>query len=116
MKNKVSAELLAKITENLPPVFSRMDTPALLFNLISVQTLRNLEARDGKPKSYRWGNKSVYIREEFVSWLEEYYGDKGASGKVQGSEGVTQPTGGKGKGVEDTGGGRTADADHAEDA
>ena len=61
------------IEDRLPDVFKRMDVPALLNNMISVQHLRNLEAKYGKPKSYLMGGRAYYRKEDFVEWAREHY-------------------------------------------
>ena len=70
------------IESMLPAVFSRKELEVRLNGLITKATMSAVDSQGRGPKSQRFGNKIVYVREDFMEWFREVYkdGDEHASG------------------------------------
>lgn len=62
--------LRQKLSNSLPPIFTRQTAAKLLGGLISTGTLANLDC-DGKgpPVKIRLGRKVAYERDTFIDWF-----------------------------------------------
>ena len=79
----VSPEVLETIRKNMPDMFLRKDVERVLYGLLSRTTLATLESKKCGPPSYRAKQRTIYLKETFMPWLEQYYkkeddGDEGA--------------------------------------
>ena len=62
-------QLIKKLENTLPAVFSRQEVSKQLRNLISAKTFSNLDAKhQGSPK-FQVGGKVAYEKESFLVWL-----------------------------------------------
>ena len=64
------ADYFADILPQLPKVLTRQDIAIHFGSLISPRYLANLDSEKKGPRRSRIGRKVVYIREDFVAWLE----------------------------------------------
>jgi hypothetical protein len=63
-----------RISESLPPIFTRSVAVSNLGGLLGAKTLANIDNRGQGPTSkIRMGKKVLYERESFIEWLKQYY-------------------------------------------
>lgn len=62
--------LIAKISETLPPVFTRKVAAQSLGGLVGPRTLANI---DHGAVKFKVGKKVLYEKEAFIKWLAEHY-------------------------------------------
>lgn len=68
----MSDDLLHKLRQELPPVFTRQQASKLLGGLYAPGTLANFDSRgDGPPRRVRIGRRIGYERDAFLAWLGE---------------------------------------------
>lgn len=66
--------IVVKISESLPPVFTRSVAVSNLGGLLGAKTLANIDNRGEGPSSkVRMGKKVLYERDAFIDWLKRYY-------------------------------------------
>jgi len=66
--------IVEKISEALPPIFTRSVAVSNLGGLLGAKTLANIDNRGEGPKSrVRVGKKVLYERDAFIDWLKRYY-------------------------------------------
>lgn len=61
---------LSTLYRTLPPAFSRQEASKLFCGLYTSGSLANLDSQGKGPKTIKLGRKVVYIREDFIEWLE----------------------------------------------
>lgn len=78
----MSEKFFKAIESMLPAVFSRKELEERMNGLITKATMSAVDSQGRGPKSERFGNKIVYVREDFMEWFREVYkgGDEHASG------------------------------------
>lgn len=87
---------LAELMEQeLPSYFPRSEADKFTHGLIKSATLANLEkAKCGPPIVYV-GKKACYLKDEFVKWIREYYGnmtlDNNYARKETAHDGTAEP-------------------------
>ena len=64
------SEYFADILPRLPKLLTRQDIAIHFGTLISPRYLANLDSARKGPRRTRIGRKVVYIREDFIAWLE----------------------------------------------
>lgn len=69
-----SQAVLEAIEKNLPEFFPRAAVTKLTNGLLSSKTLTNMNHHKKGPVVHYMGRKAVYMRNEFMEWLTEYYG------------------------------------------
>lgn len=62
--------LISKISESLPPVFTRKVASENLGGLIGPRSLANI---DHSATKFKVGKKILYERESFIEWLKNHY-------------------------------------------
>ena len=63
-----------KISESLPPIFTRSVAVSNLGGLLGAKTLANIDNKGKGPSSkIRMGKKVLYERDSFIDWLKQYY-------------------------------------------
>ena len=63
-----------KISESLPPIFTRSVAVSNLGGLLGAKTLANIDNKGKGPTSkIRMGKKVLYERDSFIEWLKQYY-------------------------------------------
>lgn len=103
----LSPAILKLYADALPDFFTRAQAAELSNGILSRDTLAYLEhSRSGPPIHYV-GRKACYVKEEFIAWMENYYGGmhvkftgfgrqlcraEGASGSSTGSGGGPERT------------------------
>jgi hypothetical protein len=61
------------LERNMPDVFSRQEASRLIGNIISSNTLRNLDSKDkGSRVKTIIGKKVCYEKRSFIDWLKAY--------------------------------------------
>lgn len=77
MKHTVDEIIIGAFKKSLPAVFRRTDIDKLTGGIITASFLKNLAATNPElaPIARRFGKFVVYDREEFISWMEVYYGN-----------------------------------------
>lgn len=73
-KGRPSQQLLDTVAKSLPEYFPRNALSRLTNGLLSSKTLTNLNHNGKGPPVHYMARKAVYLREEFVPWMTEYYG------------------------------------------
>lgn len=75
--NVYEIDLLEKLKEQLPPIFSRETASKMLGGIFSPKTLSNFDAaKKGPPKRIKFGKKVAYEKNDFIEWLEGMYKEK----------------------------------------
>lgn len=69
-----SQVVLDAIAKGLPEFFPRAAVTKLTNGLLSSKTLTNLNHHKQGPTPHYVGRKAVYMRDEFMEWLTDYYG------------------------------------------
>lgn len=64
-------ELIKKLKNTLPAVFSRQEAAKQLGNLISAKTFSNLDAKRQGPPKFQVGGKVAYEKDSFLNWLKK---------------------------------------------
>ena len=66
----VAVDVIRKLQQELPPVFSREAVPRLIPKVFSTQTLANLHSQGVGPPVIKCGRKACYERDSFLQWLQ----------------------------------------------
>lgn len=76
MKQAIDERIVEVLKKNLPTMFRRADVDKLTGGVITASFLRNLATTKPElaPVARRFGKFVVYDKEEFLNWLELYYG------------------------------------------
>lgn len=65
-------QLIKKLENTLPAVFSRQEAAKQLGNLISAKTFSNLDAKGlGPSQKLHIGGKVAYEKDNFLEWLKD---------------------------------------------
>jgi hypothetical protein len=61
------------LEKNMPEIFSRQEASKLIGNILSSDTLRNLDSKKLGPKMTKQiGKKVCYEKRSFIEWLKNY--------------------------------------------
>jgi hypothetical protein len=71
MEKKIIMIDFSELAEEYPPMFARSEVDKLFGGVISTKTLANLDSLGKGPKRMRIGRKVVYLRDDFLNWLEK---------------------------------------------
>jgi hypothetical protein len=103
----MSDAVFDRIEKQLPEFFDRAQAEKYTNGLVSVQSLRQLAHRRQGPKVHYFGQKVVYLKEEFMEWVRSYYAATkyradpwGAGSDVCGDEEHPAAIGEQGEGTE----------------
>lgn len=72
--NAASEEILDLLEKELPAFFTRDVLVEKSHGIFTKQTLEYFSRLPNGTKTHYMGRKSVYIKDEFMSWLRNYYG------------------------------------------
>jgi len=64
--------IINKLTESMPPVFTRKELPKLLGGILTVGHICNLDAAKQGPPRLRLKRHVIYERDSFLEWFKSY--------------------------------------------
>lgn len=67
--------IIETLDEMLPPLFRRAEIATLTNGLFTANTLKTLPKNVPHPKGTQLGKYLIYRKQDFLNWVEEYYGN-----------------------------------------